>query len=142
MGQQVQAPMPTYFGNCCLRFLPVFDLLICRLIECYAKMEKHVEPLLRALLEEYGVLFRYHRKWRGRWIRGLRRSKGSSFDIIVSGEQRRGRGRRRGGKIRKLRKNKESCFNAIVKRGQGRGGAMWSSLLSFYHVTFIPVSSL
>jgi len=46
--------LPTYFGNICLRFIPVFGIIIHRLIET-----KDL-TLLESLLNEYGQLFKFH----------------------------------------------------------------------------------
>lgn len=45
-----------YFGNLCLRFLPVFDLLIHRFLELPALAELYLVELLR----RYGNLYKFH----------------------------------------------------------------------------------
>ncbi|KAK6167600.1 hypothetical protein SNE40_021588 [Patella caerulea] len=47
--------LPVYFGNVCLRFLPVFDVAIHRLIETPA-----VHKVLENILQEIGRLFKFH----------------------------------------------------------------------------------
>jgi len=55
----VQSPeyLPTYFGNVCLRFLPVFDIVIHRLIELPATAGAGT---LELLLKELGMLYKFH----------------------------------------------------------------------------------
>ncbi|ESO86009.1 hypothetical protein LOTGIDRAFT_167513 [Lottia gigantea] len=47
--------LPVYFGNVCLRFLPVLDVLIHRMIENTA-----VHKVLENILEQIGCLFKFH----------------------------------------------------------------------------------
>ncbi|CAG5128947.1 unnamed protein product, partial [Candidula unifasciata] len=47
--------LPVYFGNVCLRFLPVFDLTIHRLLEV-ANMQKSLE----IILDQIGGLYKFH----------------------------------------------------------------------------------
>lgn len=56
---QVQSPeyLPTYFGNICLRFIPVFDILIHRLLEVPAPQGVNT---LEFVLKEFGCLFKFH----------------------------------------------------------------------------------
>lgn len=48
-------PLPVYFGNVCLRFLPVFDIVIHRFLEI-----KQVGKSLEILLEHLGCLYKFH----------------------------------------------------------------------------------
>ncbi|KAG9510935.1 Mediator of RNA polymerase II transcription subunit 23, partial [Fragariocoptes setiger] len=53
--QASQQALPSYFSNVCLRFLPIFDLLIHRALELPSKtfaMEK--------VLDHYGCLYKFH----------------------------------------------------------------------------------
>ena len=47
--------LPVYFGNVCLRFLPVLDILIHRLIEM-----PPVEKFLEGILDNLGGLYKFH----------------------------------------------------------------------------------
>lgn len=47
--------LPVYFGNVCLRFLPVFDIVIHRYLELNA-----VTKSLETLLEHLGCLYKFH----------------------------------------------------------------------------------
>lgn len=49
--------LPTYFGNVCLRFIPVFDILIHRLLELPNNQGSNI---LEHLLKELGGLFKFH----------------------------------------------------------------------------------
>ncbi len=48
-------PLPTYFGNVCLRFLPVFDITIHRFTEI-----PPVTKSLETILEHLGCLYKFH----------------------------------------------------------------------------------
>ena len=48
--------LPIYFGNVCLRFLPVLDILIHRLIEMLPPVQKFMENIL----ENLGGLYKFH----------------------------------------------------------------------------------
>ena len=50
-------PLPTYFGNVCLRFLPVFDITIHRFIEI-----PPVTKSLETILEHLGCLYKFHNR--------------------------------------------------------------------------------
>ncbi|KAK3924714.1 Mediator of RNA polymerase II transcription subunit 23 [Frankliniella fusca] len=50
-------PLPVYFGNVCLRFLPVFDNLIHRYLEMPTS---EVNKSLESLLEHLGMLYKFH----------------------------------------------------------------------------------
>lgn len=47
--------MPIYFGNVCLRFLPVFDIVIHRFLELIP-----VSKSLETLLDHLGGLYKFH----------------------------------------------------------------------------------
>ncbi|XP_052774892.1 mediator of RNA polymerase II transcription subunit 23-like isoform X2 [Mya arenaria] len=47
--------LPVYFGNICLRFIPVLDILIHRLIEMLA-----VQKFLESILDNVGGLYKFH----------------------------------------------------------------------------------
>ncbi|KAL8625637.1 hypothetical protein ACOMHN_043912 [Nucella lapillus] len=47
--------LPVYFGNVCLRFIPVFDLMIHRLLE-----PVQVVKVLDAILDHIGCLYKFH----------------------------------------------------------------------------------
>ena len=49
---------PAYFGNVCLRFLPVFDIVLHRYLEI-----PRATSSLEILLERLGCLYRFHGKW-------------------------------------------------------------------------------
>lgn len=51
--------LPVYFGNVCLRFLPVFDIVIHRYLEL-----PPVAKSLETLLEHLGCLYKFHGKFR------------------------------------------------------------------------------
>lgn len=53
--------LPTYFGNICLRFLPVLDILIHRTIE-WRILHEGASLRVDRLVEEYGCLYKYHDK--------------------------------------------------------------------------------
>jgi len=57
--QPLQTPeyLPTYFGNVCLRFVPVLDILLHRLLELPPPQGS---PVIEAILNEYGMLFKFH----------------------------------------------------------------------------------
>jgi mediator of RNA polymerase II transcription subunit 23 len=50
---------PAYFGNVCLRFLPVFDIVLHRYLEI-----PQVTKSLEVLLEHLGCLYRFHGKYK------------------------------------------------------------------------------
>lgn len=54
VAQQTQY-LPVYFGNVCLRFLPVFDIVIHRFLEL-----PPVAKSLESLLEHLGGLYKFH----------------------------------------------------------------------------------
>ena len=54
-GAASQKPLPIYFGNVCLRFLPVFDNLIHRYLEV-----PNVNNSLESLLNNLGCLYKFH----------------------------------------------------------------------------------
>lgn len=69
LAEQVNPPMqlqsqylPIYFGNVCLRFLPVFDIVIHRFLELLP-----VSKSLETLLDHLGGLYKFHGKgdWKG-----------------------------------------------------------------------------
>lgn len=47
--------LPVYFGNVCLRFIPVLDILIHRIIE-----QPTLQNLLEKILENLGILYKFH----------------------------------------------------------------------------------
>nr|KAG5705861.1 hypothetical protein BaRGS_030751 [Batillaria attramentaria] len=47
--------LPVYFGNVCLRFIPVFDVMVHRFLELPA-----VEKLLSSVLDQIGCLYKFH----------------------------------------------------------------------------------
>lgn len=47
--------LPIYFGNVCLRFLPVFDIVIHRFLELLP-----VSKSLETLLDHLGGLYKFH----------------------------------------------------------------------------------
>ncbi|KAH3697073.1 hypothetical protein DPMN_084558 [Dreissena polymorpha] len=47
--------LPVYFGNICLRFIPVLDILIHRLVEMVA-----VQKFLESILDNIGGLYKFH----------------------------------------------------------------------------------
>lgn len=47
--------LPIYFGNVCLRFLPVFDIVIHRFLELLP-----VSKSLETLLDHLGSLYKFH----------------------------------------------------------------------------------
>ena len=47
--------LPTYFGNVCLRFIPVFDILVHRFLEL-----PPVQKSLETLLDHLGCLYKFH----------------------------------------------------------------------------------
>lgn len=62
LAEQVNPPMqlqpqylPIYFGNVCLRFLPVFDIVIHRFLELLP-----VSKSLETLLDHLGGLYKFH----------------------------------------------------------------------------------
>lgn len=62
LAEQVNPPMqlqpqymPIYFGNVCLRFLPVFDIVIHRFLELLP-----VSKSLETLLDHLGSLYKFH----------------------------------------------------------------------------------
>lgn len=50
--------LPIYFGNVCLRFLPVFDIIIHRFLELLP-----VAKSLETLLDHLGGLYKFHGGW-------------------------------------------------------------------------------
>jgi mediator of RNA polymerase II transcription subunit 23 len=55
---RTQQPHSVYFGNVCLRFLPVFDIVIHRFLEvCVVPAIKNS---LEVILEHLGVLYKFH----------------------------------------------------------------------------------
>ncbi|CAH0390346.1 unnamed protein product [Bemisia tabaci] len=48
--------LPVYFGNVCLRFLPVFDIVIHR----YLELPPSITKTLETLLEHLGCLYKFH----------------------------------------------------------------------------------
>lgn len=48
-------PLPIYFGNVCLRFIPVFDIVVHRFLEL-----PPVSKSLETLLDHIGVLYKFH----------------------------------------------------------------------------------
>lgn len=62
LAEQVNPPvqiqpqyLPIYFGNVCLRFLPVFDIVIHRFLELLP-----VSKSLETLLDHLGGLYKFH----------------------------------------------------------------------------------
>lgn len=53
--QQQSHYLPIYFGNVCLRFLPVFDIVIHRFLELLP-----VSKSLETLLDHLGGLYKFH----------------------------------------------------------------------------------
>lgn len=53
--QQMQ--LPVYFGNVCLRFLPVLDIVIHRFVEVNVKT---VHKTLETILNHFGCLYKFH----------------------------------------------------------------------------------
>lgn len=47
--------MPTYFGNVCLRFIPVFDIVVHRFLELPSILKS-----LETLIDHVGVLYKFH----------------------------------------------------------------------------------
>lgn len=69
LADQVNPPMqlqpqylPIYFGNVCLRFLPVFDIIIHRFLELLP-----VAKSLETLLDHLGGLYKFHGGWMDGW---------------------------------------------------------------------------
>ena len=65
LAEQVNPPvqtqhqyLPIYFGNVCLRFLPVFDIVIHRFLELLP-----VSKSLETLLDHLGGLYKFHGKF-------------------------------------------------------------------------------
>lgn len=52
-----QLPYPVYFGNVCLRFLPVLDVIIHRSLEL---IYTTVSQTLEAILDKLGCLYKFH----------------------------------------------------------------------------------
>ncbi|XP_061399738.1 mediator of RNA polymerase II transcription subunit 23 [Musca vetustissima] len=50
-------PLPVYFSNVCLRFLPVLDVLIHRFIELPIQ---HVHQILEVILDHLSILYKFH----------------------------------------------------------------------------------
>jgi mediator of RNA polymerase II transcription subunit 23 len=55
-GRQNEA-LPTYFGNICLRFIPVFDIVVHRFLEL-----PPVSKSLETLIDHIGVFYKFHQK--------------------------------------------------------------------------------
>lgn len=49
--------LPVYFGNVCLRFLPVLDIVIHRFIEISSN---NITKSLEMLIDHYGCLYKFH----------------------------------------------------------------------------------
>ena len=54
-GNDTNSPLPVYFGNVCLRFIPVFDIVVHRFLEL-----PPVSKSLETLLDHIGVLYKFH----------------------------------------------------------------------------------
>lgn len=52
-------PLPVYFGNVCLRFIPVLDIVIHRFLEMLVNT---VNKTLEVILEHLGCLYKFHGK--------------------------------------------------------------------------------
>ncbi|XP_075165990.1 mediator complex subunit 23 [Haematobia irritans] len=50
-------PLPVYFSNVCLRFLPVLDVVITRFIELPIQ---HVHQILEVILDHLSILYKFH----------------------------------------------------------------------------------
>lgn len=50
-------PLPVYFGNVCLRFIPVLDIVIHRFLEMLVNT---VNKTLEVILEHLGCLYKFH----------------------------------------------------------------------------------
>lgn len=50
-------PLPVYFSNVCLRFLPVLDVVIHRFIEM-----QHVHQIAEVILDHLSILYKFHGK--------------------------------------------------------------------------------
>uniref|UniRef100_A0A1A9X3H6 Mediator of RNA polymerase II transcription subunit 23 n=1 Tax=Glossina brevipalpis TaxID=37001 RepID=A0A1A9X3H6_9MUSC len=50
-------PLPVYFSNVCLRFLPVLDVVIHRFIELPIQ---HVHQILEVILDHLSILYKFH----------------------------------------------------------------------------------
>lgn len=79
LAEQVNPPMqlqpqylPIYFGNVCLRFLPVFDIVIHRFLELLP-----VSKSLETLLDHLGGLYKFHGE-------GERKARSSPSMLTVS----------------------------------------------------------
>merc|ERR1719319_1424076 len=55
-GEENQATLPIYYGNVCLRFIPVFDVVVHRFLELPSK----VSTSLETLMDHIGVLYKFH----------------------------------------------------------------------------------
>ena len=53
--QHAMPTLPTYFGNVCLRFIPVFDIVVHRFLEL-----PPVSKSLETLIDHMGVLYKFH----------------------------------------------------------------------------------
>lgn len=53
-------PLPVYFGNVCLRFIPVMDIVIHRFLEMLVNT---VNKTLEVILEHLGCLYKFHGKF-------------------------------------------------------------------------------
>lgn len=58
LGSQIN--IPPIFSNICLRILPVFDIIIHRLIEMLSCGNEFVSNFVDTLLDEYGCLYKFH----------------------------------------------------------------------------------
>lgn len=54
-------PLPVYFSNVCLRFLPVLDVVMHRFIEMPLQ---HVHQILEVILDHLSILYKFHGKKR------------------------------------------------------------------------------
>lgn len=52
--------MPVYFGNVCLRFLPVLDIVIHRFLEAPGTSAMNVNKPLESILSHLGCLYKFH----------------------------------------------------------------------------------
>lgn len=75
--------LPIYFGNVCLRFLPVFDIVIHRFLELLP-----VSKSLETLLDHLGGLYKFHGEIKSLYgskknQKYVRQRRGSSYVIII-----------------------------------------------------------
>lgn len=52
-----QIPLPVYFSNVCLRFLPVLDVVVHRFIELTIP---NVHQILGIILDHLSILYKFH----------------------------------------------------------------------------------